>query len=72
MVCENILTAPPRPNGGRWRFHSFILSFSHKINYVLILMEILSPEGQTNRITGSKVSATLLNGLILPIGEASS
>ena len=34
-------------------------------------MEILNPEGHPNCITVSKVTAILLNGLILPIGEAS-
>ena len=47
-------------------------AFSHKIDYVLILMEIPNPEGHPNRITGSKVNAILLNGWILPIVEASS
>ena len=47
-------------------------AFSHKIDYILILMKILNPEGHPNRITGSKVTAILLNGWILPIGGASS
>ena len=64
MICENIFTAPPHPNGCR-------LCFSHKIDYVTIL-EILNPNGHTNRITGSKVTANLLNWWILPIGGASS
>ena len=33
--------------------------------------EILNPEGHPNCITGSKVTAILLNGWILPIGGAS-
>ena len=40
--------------------------FSHKIDYVTI------PEGHPNRITGSKVTAILLNEWILPIGGASA
>ena len=40
--------------------------FSHKIDYVTI------PEGHPNRFTGSRVTAILLNGWILPIGEASA
>ena len=35
-------------------------------------LEILNLEGHPNRITGSKVTAILLNGWILPIGEASA
>ena len=43
-------------------------AFSDKIDYVKIFKEILNPEGHPNRITGSKVTAILQNGLILPIG----
>ena len=46
-------------------------AFSHKIDYVTIF-KILNPEGHPNRITGSKVTAILLNGWIVPIGGASS
>ena len=37
-------------------------AFSHKIDYIIIFQEILNFEGHTNRITGSKVMAILLNG----------
>ena len=37
-------------------------AFSNKIDYVTIFKEILNPEGHPNRITGSKVTAILLNG----------
>ena len=47
-------------------------AFSHKINYVIIFKEILNLEGHPNRITGSTVMASLLNGCILPIGGASA
>jgi hypothetical protein len=47
-------------------------AFSHKIDYVTIVKEILNPERHPNCITGSKVPAILLNGWILPIGGASS
>ena len=47
-------------------------AFSHKIDFVTIFKEILNPKGHPNRITGSKVTAILLNGWILPIGGASS
>ena len=46
--------------------------FSHKIDYVTTFKEILNPEGHPNCIIGSKVTAILLNGLILPIGGASA
>ena len=47
-------------------------AFSHKVDYVTILKGILNLEGHPNRITGSKVTAILLNVWILPIGGASS
>ena len=47
-------------------------AFSRKKDYVTIFEEILNPEGHQNRNTGSKVTAILLNGWILPIGGASS
>ena len=46
-------------------------AFSHKIDYVTIFKEILNPGGHSNCITGSKVTAILLNEWILPIGGAS-
>ena len=61
MVCENIFTAPPRPNG----------AFSHKIDYFTIFWEILNLEEHRNRTTGSKVTAILLNRWIFPFGGAS-
>ena len=57
MVCENIFTTPPHPN---------------KIGYATIFSEILNLEGYPNRITGSKVTAILLNGWIFSIGGASA
>ena len=47
-------------------------AFSHKIGYVTICKEILNLEGHRNRITGSKITAILLNEWILSIGEASA
>ena len=44
-------------------------AFSLKINYVTIFKEILNPEGHPNRITGSKVTAILLNGGFCPMVE---
>ena len=45
-------------------------AFSHKIDYVIFFSEILSLEGHQNCITGSRVMAILLNGLILTIGQS--
>ena len=47
-------------------------AFSHNIDYVTIFQEILNLEGQPNRITGSRLTAILLNGWILPLGGASA
>ena len=58
-----------------WRRHALTFAdgaFSHKIGYITIFKEIVNPEGHLNRITGSKVTAILLNGWVLPIGGASS
>ena len=45
-------------------------AFSHKIDYATNDKEVLNLEGHPNRITGSRVTAILLNGWILPIGGA--
>ena len=42
---------------------------SHKVDYVTVFWR--NPEGHPNRITDSRVTAILLNGLILPIGHQS-
>ena len=47
-------------------------AFSHKIDYVTVLQEIINFKGQPNRITGPRVTAILLNGWILPIEEGSA
>ena len=47
-------------------------AFSHKINYVTIFQEILNLEGHQNPITGSIITAILLNGLVLPVGGVAS
>ena len=41
-------------------------AFIHKIDHVAIFKEILNLKEHPNRITGSKVTAILLNGFILP------
>ena len=45
------------------------VAFSHKIDYVTNFWEIRNPEGHPNRITGSKVTAILLNGGFCPLVE---
>ena len=45
---------------------------SLKINYVAQVKEILNLKGNLNCIIGSKVTANLLEGLILPIGGVAS
>ena len=47
-------------------------AFSQKIDYVTIFLEILNLEEHPNCITGSRVTAILMNGWILLIGEASA
>ena len=47
-------------------------TFSHKIDDVTIFEEIQNHEEHSNRIAGSRVTAILLNGWILPIGGASA
>jgi hypothetical protein len=47
-------------------------AFSHKIDYVPIFLENLNLEGHLNRSIGSKVTAILVNGGILPRGGAAS
>ena len=47
-------------------------SSSYKIDYVIGIKNSLSPEGYQNRISGSKVTAILLKGWILPIGGATA
>ena len=44
-------------------------AFSHKKDYVTIVKEILNAEGHLNHITGSKVTAILLNGGFCPLVE---
>ena len=45
-------------------------ALSHKIDYITIFWEILNLEGHQNCITGSRVTAILLNGWIFPIGQS--
>ena len=45
-------------------------AFSHKIDYITIFLENQNFEGHQNRITGSGVTAILLNGWIFPIGQS--
>ena len=45
-------------------------AFSHKIDYVTAFQEIFNPKDKVhpNCNSGSKVTAILLNGWILPVG----
>ena len=45
---------------------------SYKIDSVIVIQNVLNPEGHQNPISGSKVTAILLKGWILPIGGASA
>ena len=47
-------------------------SSSYKIDYVLVIKTFPNPEWHQNFISGSKVTAILLKGWILPIGGASA
>jgi hypothetical protein len=42
-----------------------------KKNYILICFKILNLKGHQSYITGSRVTAIFLNGLIFPIGQSS-
>ena len=44
-------------------------AFSHKIDYITIVSEILNFKGHQERIIGSRVTAILLKGWIFPIGQ---
>ena len=43
---------------------------SYKIDYVIVIKKLLNPEWHQNPTGGSKVTAILLKGWILPIGGA--
>jgi hypothetical protein len=43
-------------------------SSSFKIDYIIVIQNFLNPKGHQNQINGSKVTAILLKGWILPIG----
>ena len=47
-------------------------SSSYKIDYVIVIKTFPNPEWHQNCISGSKVTAILLKGWILPIGGASA
>ena len=47
-------------------------AFRHKIEYFMIFLKIVNLKWHRNPITGSSVTAILLNGWILPIGGASA
>ena len=47
-------------------------TYSYKIPYVIVIKNFQNPEGHQNCISGSKVTAILLKGPILPIGVVAS
>ena len=47
-------------------------SSSQKIDCVTQVYDIQNPEGNNYCINGLKITATLLNGLILPVGGVAS
>ena len=58
-----------------WGSHAFMVedrAFSHKIDYVPISKENLNRAGHLNHFIGSKVTAILVNGGILPMGGVAS
>ena len=57
------------------RRHALMVEYGalcHKIDYVTIFYDILNLKGHPNCITGSRITAILLNGWNLPIGGASA
>ena len=65
----------PFPPTALWRRHAQTgrdRASSYKIDYVIVIKNFLNPEGHQNPISGSKVTAILLKGWILPIGGASA
>jgi hypothetical protein len=65
----------PFPPPALWRRHALTLrdsTSSYKIDSVIVIMNFPHPKGHQNLISGSKVTAILLKGWILPIGGASS
>ena len=47
-------------------------SSSYKIDYFIVINNFLNLKGHQNPIIGSKVTAVLLKGWVLPIGGASA
>ena len=70
-----ITVSEPFPNTALRRRHAQTVrdtSSSYKIDYAIGIRTFLNPEGHPNPITGSKVTAILLKGWILPIGGISA
>ena len=45
-------------------------AFSHKRDYITFFLEILNRKGHKNCITGTRVTAILLNRGVFPIGQS--
>ena len=63
---------PPTASGRRHAQTVRDRTSSYKIDQILVTKNILNPEGHQNHNIGSKVTAILLKGWILPIGGVSS
>ena len=59
LQCRYTQTVGDKPSG-------------YKVDSVIVIKKFLNPEGHQNPISGSKVTAVLLKGWILPIGGASA
>ena len=64
----------PHPSALRCRHAQTVRdsTSSYKVDYVIVIKNFLNPEGHQNPISGSKITAMLLKGWILPIGGVSS
>ena len=63
---------PFPPTAVRRRHAQTVRDSTYKIDYVMVIKNSLNPKGHQNPISGSKVTAVLLKGYILPINGASS
>ena len=62
------------PSTALWCRHAKTVrdsTFNYKIDYDIIIKNILNPEGHQNPFSGSTVTAILLKGFIWPIGGKS-
>ena len=72
IYCLSEWAFPPIPLRRRHAQTVRDSSSSYKIDYVIVIKTFLNPENHQNRMSGSKVTAILLKGWILPMGGASA